>query len=144
MRSKVASPAVARATGVGVLALAIACQLMAGTASAAGRVSYPKELHGFWIPEGDNCPAPGQSYDGDRMMDITSERLSGYEETSKATKVVLLSKAPKVWKIQSLIDIGPSGMYEVAAPRIFVLGNWTLTSVDEDAATVFKRCKIDR
>lgn len=142
MRSKV--PAMARATGIGVLALAIACPLLASPANAAGRVSYPKELHGFWIPEGGTCPAPGQSYDGDQMMDISAGRLLGYEEASKPTKVTLLSKAPKTWKIESLIDIGPSDRYEKDVPRIFVLAKWTLAAVDENNTTVFKRCPTAR
>lgn len=74
-------------------------------------------------------------------MDIAAERLLGHEEANKPTKVMVLSKVPKAWKIQSLVDTGPSGVYETAAPRIFVLGKWTLTAVDEDTATVFKRCK---
>lgn len=144
MRSNMAAQAMARATGSGVLALVFACQLLASPANAAGRVSYPKELHGFWIPEGNNCPAPGQSYDGDQMMDISASQLLGYEEASKPTKVTLLSKVPKTWKIESLIDIGPSDRYEKDVPRIFVLAKWTLAAVDEDSTTVFKRCQIDR
>ncbi|GAB3359124.1 hypothetical protein [Lysobacter tyrosinilyticus] len=144
MRSKVTAQAMARATGSGVLALVIAFPLFASPANAAGRVSYPKELHGFWIPEGGNCPAPGQSYDGDQMMDITASQLRGYEEVSKPTKVTLLSKAPKAWKIESLIDIGPSDRYEKDVPRIFVLNKWTLAAVDEANTTVFKRCQSGR
>jgi len=129
------------ATCACVAVLAAACLQTQSPAQARMRVSYPSELHGFWIPDGAECPKPGQSYDGDKVLDIAAERLLGYEEASKPTKVALLSKAPKTWRVESLIDIGPSGVFEKDEPRIFVLGKWTLTVVDDDNATVFKRCQ---
>ena len=122
-------------------ALGIASLLVAGNpAGASGRPAYPRELHGFWIPEGAICPDAGQPYDGDLMMDIAADRLLGYEEASRPLKVVVLSKVPRVWKVESSIDIGPSGVHQNAAPQVFVLGRRTLTVADEENARVFKRC----
>lgn len=125
-------------------ALALASLLAAGNpAGASGRPAYPRELHGFWIPAGATCPDAGQSYDGDLMMDIAADRLLGYEEASRPLKVVALSRVPKAWKVESSLDIGPSGVHEKAAPQIFVLGKRMLTVVDEENARVFRRCALD-
>lgn len=140
MRKKLVSMV---ATHACVMVLAAAYLLMSTPSHARVRASFPDELHGFWIPEGGDCPEQGQSYDGDQVLDITAGQLLGYEETSKPTKVALLSKAPKAWRVESLIDIGPSGIYERAGPMIFVLSKWTLTVVDDNNATVFKRCQVE-
>lgn len=116
--------------------------LASSRAEALGRPTYPQVLHGFWIPADDSCPPNGQSYDGDQMMDVANDRLTGYEEVSKPVKVSQVSRTPRAWRIESLIDVGPSGIFEKAPPQLFLLGESTLTVASEEATYIFKRCEI--
>ena len=76
------------------------------------------------------------------MMDIQRDLLYGYEEVSKPVRVELISKTPLAWRIESMIDIGPSGIFERDAPDIFVLSGDRLTVVSGNRAEVYKRCKL--
>lgn len=112
----------------------------AWSAQKKAQARYPSQIHGMWIPEEDICPEAGQSYDGDMVMDISSRLLHGYEDRSKPTAVILVSKTPLAWRIESMMDVGPSGFYSKDMPRIFVLGKGRLTVVTEDHANTYKRC----
>ncbi|HEY5971608.1 MAG TPA: hypothetical protein VIT22_06475 [Pseudoxanthomonas sp.] len=105
---------------------------------------YPSQLYGMWIPEWDTCPAVGQSYDGDMVMHIGPRLLQGYEDQSKPTSVALISRAPLAWRIEAMMDVGPSGFYVKDAPRIFVLGKERVTVATEDRADTYKRCARDK
>lgn len=101
---------------------------------------YPAQLHGMWIPEMGTCPNPGGSYDGDMIMHISARSLYGYEELSKPTAVTLISRVPLAWRIEAMMDVGPSGFYEKDDPRIFVLGKERVTVITEERAEIYKRC----
>jgi hypothetical protein len=120
---------------------------IAGTSGAAGKksaVKYPQQLIGLWISEKQACPQDGAPYDGDVVMHITSDALQGYEDRSKPTRVKFISSKPMAWKIESVIDVGPSGSYERDAPSIFVLGTRTVTVVTEDRTEIYKNCAIKK
>ena len=102
---------------------------------------YPSQLHGFWIPEGASCPRAAESFDGDSTMRIGPRMIQGYEDRSKPTSVALISKKPRAWRIESLMDVGPSGVYTKDEPRIFVLGKERVTVITEERAETYKRCE---
>lgn len=125
-------------TAILIAGLGAAC-----TGWATGKtpaVQYPKELLGFWVFEQHSCPEEDASYETNSFMDISSGALHAYEDRSKPTQVELISSQPMAWRIESLIDIGPSGIYERDSPSIFVLGNYMLTVTTEYQSEVYKRC----
>lgn len=124
--------------------LAVISSTPAWGASKKAQARYPGQLHGMWIPETGTCPVAGQSYDGDMVMHIGPRLLQGYEDQSKPTAVALISRAPLAWRIEAMMDVGPSGFYVKDAPRIFVLGKERVTVITEDHADTYKRCARDK
>lgn len=124
--------------------LAVVSSTPAWGASKKTQARYPVQLHGMWIPEAGVCPAPGQSYDGDMVMHIGPRLLQGYEDQRKPTSVTLISKLPLAWRIEAMMDVGPSGFYVKDSPRIFVLGKERVTVITEDHAETYKRCSHDK
>ena len=124
--------------------IAIFVGICISCASSAGAkitiAQYPEQLHGLWLGEANQCPRDGEPSDSDMQMHIDSDTLRGYEEVSKPTKVTLLSKDPMTWRIESVIDIGPSGFYEKTTTDIFVLGKNGLTVVAEGMGNSYWRC----
>ena len=117
------------------------------TAAAEAKKSvahFPEQLHGMWLGEMNNCPPAGEASDSDMQMHIYADILNGYEDVSKPTKVTLLSSDPMTWRIESMIDIGPSGFYEKAATKIFVLSKEGLTVVAEGRGNNYRRCVRDK
>src|SRR5215213_5598047 len=107
--------------------LAMVSSTSAWGAPKKTQARYPSQLHGFWIPEGASCPRAGESFDGDSAMRIGPRMIQGYEDRSKPKSVVLISKKPLAWRIESLMDVGPSGVYTRDETRIFVLGKERVT-----------------
>ena len=87
---------------------AVSSPAWSGAKSAPAR--YPSQLHGYWIPEQASCPKAGESFDGDTVMRISPRMIQGYEDQSKPTLVVQISNRPLAWRIESLMDVGPSGI----------------------------------
>lgn len=116
--------------------------------SAAGAkksvAQFPKQLHGMWLGEMSDCPPAGEASDSDVQMHIDADLLYGYEDVSRPTRVTLISSDPMSWRIESMIDIGPSGFYETAATKIFVLGKERLTVVAEGRGSNYQRCVRDK
>lgn len=130
-----------RATAPSAIALATAADAgVAASSDANAVVSYPEELHGFWIPASAACPQTGQSFDGDSAMHISAQFLQGYEDQSKPSAVELVSSEPLAWRIGSKMDVGPSGIYERGDPKIFVLGEGGLTVASEFHADIYRKC----
>ena len=123
-------------TAILIAGLGAAC-----TGWATGKtpaVQYPNELLGLWIPQPHSCPEKGASYEGDSVMDISSGALQAYEDKSRPTRVELISSQPMAWRIESIVELGPSGIRD--SPSIFVLGTYTLTVATEDQPQIYKRC----
>lgn len=73
-------------------------------------------------------------------MRIGPRIIQGYEDRSKPISVVLISKKPLAWRIESLMDVGPSGVYTRDEPRIFVVGEQRVTVVSFSHAETYRRC----
>ncbi|MGV8961705.1 MAG: hypothetical protein ACOH1V_15200 [Stenotrophomonas sp.] len=113
---------------------------VASSAETKTDVHYPEELHGFWIPESATCPLAGQSFDGDTVMHISAQLLYGYEDQSKPSAVALISSEPLAWRIESLMDVGPSGFYERDDPRIFVMSDGNVTVASKFHTDIYRKC----
>jgi hypothetical protein len=128
---------------IAISAIAFAMTADAGVASSTGTkavASYPQELHGSWIPASAVCPQRGQPLDGDNVMHISAELLQGYEDQSTPSAVAVISSEPPAWRIESLVDVGPSGVYERGDPKIFVLSDGNLSVTSEFHADVYRKC----
>ena len=101
---------------------------------------YPDEIQGYWIPEEAPCPKAGESFDGDSAMRIGPRMIQGHEDRSTPKSVVLISKQPMAWRIVSLIDVGPSEIYEQNEPQIFVVGEQRITVVSYSHAQTYRKC----
>ena len=101
---------------------------------------YPVQLHGFWIPEEAPCPQAGESFEGDSAMQIGPQMIQGYEDRSKPISVVQISREPLAWRIESLTDAGPSGVYTKDQPSIFVVGEQRITIVSFSNAETYRKC----
>lgn len=135
------SPASAR------LIVLIASMVIFVTSASEAKKSvahFPEQLHGMWLDNMSVCPPAGEASDSDMQMHIDANILGGYEDVSKPTKVTLLSSDPMTWRIESMIDIGPSGFYETATTKIFVLGKEGLTVVAEGRGNNYQRCVRDK
>ena len=127
------------ATALLIASLGAACTGWAtGTTPAA---QYPKELLGLWIPHPQPCPEKGDTYEGDVVMDISPGALQAHEDSSRPTRVELISSQPMVWRIESIIELGPSGIRD--SPSIFVLGTYKLTVVTQHQSEIYKRCESE-
>lgn len=101
---------------------------------------YPSQLHGFWIPQAAACPKAGESFIGDAALQIGPRLIQAYEDLSKPTSVVLISRKPLAWRIESLMDVGPSGIYTKNQPRIFVVGEQRVTIISFSNAETYRKC----
>lgn len=102
---------------------------------------FPRELTGLWIGSQYRCPLPEEGFDGEEIMDISPEELVGYEEIYKPTEVTLISEAPKIWKIETLVDIGPSGVFQEYGAITFRLHSGILTTDHKPQVTEFRECR---
>ena len=119
---------------------AVTVSAPAWSGSKKAPVRYPSELHGFWIPEAAACPKAGESFIGDTALQIGPRLIQGYEDLSKPTSVVLISRKPLAWRIESLMDAGPSGIYTKDEPGIYVVGDQRITIVSVSNAETYRRC----
>lgn len=131
-----------------LIQLLVLCALAASPPAWSGSKKtpprYPSQLHGFWIPEAASCPRAGESFEGDSALQIGPRMIQGYEDRSKPTSVVLISSKPLAWRIESLMDAGPSGVYTKDQPRIFVVGEQRITVVSSSHAETYRRCADQR
>lgn len=74
-------------------------------------------------------------------MDISPDKLVGYEEIYKPISVTLISDSPKTWKIETLIDVGPSGLFSEFGPISFSISDGILTADHKPKQVRFKKCK---
>ena len=123
-----------------LFAIALAPHASGGTKKPPPQ--YPSQLHGFWIPEEASCPPAGKSFVGDSALHIGPRLIQAYEDLSKPTSVALISNRPLAWRIESLMDVGPSGVYSPDQPRIFVVGEHRITIVSYSNADTYRRCSV--
>lgn len=108
--------------------------------AAASAVAYPTPLHGLWVAEGTQCPPQGGAYEGDLFMEISAERIAGYEDVRRPVSITPLTTRPNAWRIESHIDIGPSGRFEPDEPELFTLEGGILTVAQEARVERFRPC----
>ena len=127
-----------------LMQLIILCSLAASSPAWSGSKKmpprYPTQLHGFWIPEVASCPRAGESFEGDTALEIGPRLIQAYEDLSKPTSVVLISRKPLAWRIESIVDSGPSGVYTKDEPSIYVVGEQRITIVSFSNAETYRRC----
>ena len=127
-----------------LMQLVILCTLAASFPAWSGSKKtpprYPIELHGFWIPEAAACPKAGEFFIGDTALQIGPRLIQAYENLSKSTSVVLISRKPLAWLIESLTDAGPSGIYTKDQPSIYVVGEQRITIVSFSNAETYRKC----
>lgn len=109
--------------------------------SASEVIAYPAPLHGLWVADGTACPAASSTYDGDRLMEISADRITGYEEVRTPVAVARLVDRPLAWRIESLLDIGPSGRFEKDQAEMFSLDGNILTVEKEGRIERYRRCE---
>lgn len=112
------------------------------TAAQSTDAALPVELHGFWVSEPSNCPAPDGGYDGDLMLEISTDRIVGYEEVRKPVAVTRIADR-NGWRIESLIDVGPSGIFEPGGVQLFALDGKVLVVEDGNLVNRYRRCPTD-
>ena len=73
-------------------------------------------------------------------MHIGPPMIQGYEDRSKPTAVARISRRPLAWRIESSMDVGPTGFYVTDDPQIFVMGEGRLTVVSSSRAETYRKC----
>lgn len=73
-------------------------------------------------------------------MVVTAEAIQAYEEAYRPTAIAPLSANPKAWRVESLVDIGPSGIYTPDQPRLFILTGQQLVVAGSESASLYKQC----
>lgn len=103
-------------------------------------VTYPRELHGHWVGTSVQCPRPDYAGDTELVLEISSNEILGYEEIFRAVEVLPSSTSVASWRVETMIDVGPSGVFEKYGPMIFTVINGEL-SVDNGQRVVrYKKC----
>lgn len=106
---------------------------------AATAVRYPVEVIGLWVAEGTDCPAPDGEYVGDRILEIQPDRLVGYEEVRTPVKVTRLPNGTS-WRIDSVVDVGPSGSFEPDLPATYALDRGAMTVEQNGRTERYRHC----
>lgn len=112
---------------------------MTGAREAPTNVQYPAELVGLWVAEGTVCPGPDGEYVGDRILEIEPRRLIGYEEVRTPVDITRLSMGMS-WRINALVDVGPSGILAPDLPATYLLELDVLTIEQDGRAERYRRC----
>ena len=102
-------------------------------------VHYPAELIGLWVAEHTDCPGPGGEYMGDRILEFHSDRLVGYEEVRTPIDVARLPQG-RSWRINALVDVGPSGIFEPDLQATYVLEHGALTIEQDGRTERYRHC----
>ncbi len=127
------------ALGLNLLLLA-ACSA-AGEPKVPTWTSYPKPLHGNWMPQDMECPVP-VNHDSDVLVVISDRILSNYEESSKPVHVAPIKPgtAPAIWSIDAYLTMGEEG-YGARTTEIFLLAGDQLVIADKERVRTYRRCK---
>jgi hypothetical protein len=127
-------------------AIALGALLLAACSSAAEPksptwTSYPKRLHGNWMPQDMECPVP-LNHDSDALVVISEKILNNYEESSKPIRVTAIKPgpAPAVWSIDSYLNVAGDG-YDTKITEIFLVTGDQLVIADKERARTYHRCK---
>lgn len=121
---------------------AVATKTHAGAAKPASAIVYPNALHGLWVGEHSTCPPSGGEFDGELILEISADRIVGYEEVQKPLSVTPLS-GQQGWRVESLLDIGPSDIFGPNEPQVFVLDDGTLTITSGTNIERYRHCSVD-
>lgn len=121
--------------------LTAALAFCVGTTTADAENSttnYPEAILGTWMPEDAACSSP-VNYDSDSLIDIGRNQLGHYEDSSKATRVMQISRAPPAWEIDSLLNVGGDG-YNLKVSEVFVLIGDKLIIAGSSHFETYTRC----
>lgn len=128
------------------VALGLNLLLLAACSSAAEPraptwTSYPKALHGNWMPQDMACPVP-INHDSDVLVVISDKILSNYEESSKPVRVTTIKPgtSPAMWSIDAYLNIAGDG-YDTKTTEIFLLAGDQLVIADKEHVRTYHRCK---
>jgi len=109
------------------------------TEAVIGKVEYPQELRGAWMPAGLGCPATINP-DSESLLLIEAGILGQYENTSKPLRVEKIQQHPAMWRIHSTYSPG-TGEYEGEGDETFLLDGRSLAIGNERATVTYVRCK---
>jgi hypothetical protein len=123
-----------------VMTSAHAANSASASADQNSKAAYPEPLIGVWMSGIESCRA-NQTYDSERLMEIEPHFLIGYEQVSKPTQISRVSREPPAWRIESVLDVGPSGVYGEDDPRIFVIVASKLVVLSEQDVSIYIRCE---
>lgn len=105
-------------------------------------VRFPKELHGLWVGSEQSCPTGSEYFDGEFILDISAEEMFGYEEVYRPTKISLTSTSPKSWRIDAMVDVGPSGFFSDADTMAITLEKEQLKVAVDSISKTYKKCRL--
>lgn len=105
-------------------------------------IQFPKELQGLWIGSAQICPTDKEYFDGEFMLEISSEEMFGYEEKYKPTSMRIASSYPASWHIEVMIDVGPSGYFSKSNPMTFTLDGEVLKVESDGLSKTYKKCRL--
>lgn len=115
--------------------LLLAALTAAGSAHAA---TFPKELHGIWEDVGVGCDFD----DSQSRISIRANVMYGYEKVVRPTHVVVLPGQKAAWRINTEVDIGPSGDFQEFGPINFSIEGGFLVSDYQRFVPKYKRCPV--
>ena len=92
--------------------------------------AFPIQLRGIWQGGREPCKHPG-NMDSDSRIEIHSNKIFGYEDSSELISILKISSNPTAWKVHSKLDLGDS--YFVDEYLIYVLSGEHLTVIDDRA-----------
>jgi hypothetical protein len=113
-------------------------------AAPSDYVQYPEELHGLWIGLTAPCPERGGSVDTDLILDISTTDIVGYEEVLRATQISAAPPPAKSWRIETVIDVGPDGIFSKHGPITFTISGNELSVADGPLVETYRKCSLDR
>ena len=131
----VQGPAIGRCFAVAMLL----CVITTTAHAKNGAPAYPIQIRGTWMPDDISCSSP-VNYDSDSLIDIGRNVLGHYEDSSKVTRALQISKTPAAWKIDSLLNVGGDGYHEKVS-EIFILSGDNLIIAGSDGFETYSRCK---
>ena len=102
-------------------------------------VRYPTELIGRWVAEGTDCPPPDGEYVGDRILEIQPDRLVAHEEVRAPIDVAREANGTS-WRINALVDVGPSGIFVPDLPATYGLAHGALTIEQGGRTERYRHC----
>jgi hypothetical protein len=126
-----------------VVVFATSISAAAYSAGKTLNVQYPKALHGHWLPTDSidarvNPCSLTDHADSDRLIEITPLEIIRYEERTRPTRVIALTRRPRSWQVISNTDSGDGFVSDL--PAIFLLSKNILTVVSDTHSIRLIKC----